>query len=589
VDALLAGIVSNAITACALAFLVWIFFQTRFFRQRPAERYVLALVLLVKLVSPPLFAFPLSGFPDLTASDVGGSAVDTLPPIPQALNTGAGLDSPDVSREVAVGVNDLHAAQAPLAQTSSDSSRAISVRAIAMMLCGGSLVGTTLIWLQLLRQWRRVRQVLRLSSPATEALTALLVKVSGRMGCRRAPRLCVAGGRIPPMLWAGSREPRIVLPKSLIERMDEEAVGLVLAHEMAHYLRRDHWANLFVVIVISLFWWHPAAWWARREVRASQELCCDALVLSRFERSRRCYAATMLETLEFLLTGPASLPSLASGFGEIHSLHRRFKMLADPNLTHRRTWWSWLYLATVVGVLPLSVIGAQQKQPASSPATAVESEDVSSADPNEQMARLRAIYAADIHVAESAFQAWKGQVVGRGTLAGAADSQHLKNTLLALDKHYWDAGSKGDGREIEKMLADEFVSISVLGRYGKGDAVAACARYRLGNVAIHDPQVIRIGQNNAVVTYAYDCKILSASGELLETRKGCRVTFVWEQRGGGWLIVFCHDNHGRGTGGPDGNLSGQKGEKELYRRQIEEATSRTPIILTPNLKVKEKR
>ena len=161
--------------------------------------------------------------------------------------------------------------------------------------------------------------------------------------------------------------------------------------------------------------------------------------------------------------------------------------------------------------------------------------------------------------------------------ADAADSRHLTNTLLALDKHYWDAGSKGEGREIEKMLADEFVSISVLGKYGKRDAVEACARYRLGDVAIHDPQVIRIGPNNAVVTYEYDCKILSASGELLETRKGSRVTFVWEQRGGGWVIVFCHDNHGRGTRGPGGqplwdrDSGRQNRERELYRRQIEEA------------------
>ena len=94
------------------------------------------------------------------------------------------------------------------------------------------------------------------------------------------------------------------------------------------------------------------------------------------------------------------------------------------------------------------------------------------------------------------------------------------------------------------MLADEFVSISVLGKYGKRNAVEACSRHRLGDVTIHDPQVVRICQNNAVVTYAYDCKILSASGEYLETRKDCRVTFVWEQRGGGWVMVFSHDNHG---------------------------------------------
>ena len=428
VDALLAGILSNAIAACALGCVAWILFRTRFLRRRPAERYVLALILLVKLVSPPLLGIPLPGFPVLTKSDVGGPAVHTLPRIAQPSGPTAGSDTPHGSREAAAGVDDFRVAQAPRARTSSGNTRAFDVRAVAFVLCGGSLLGTTLIWLQLHRQWLRVRRVLRLSSTATGSVTALLAEVCDRMGCRRVPHLCVAGGRIPPMLWAGSRQPLIVLPKSLIERLDEESLRLVLAHEVAHYVRRDHWANLFVVIVTSLFWWHPAAWWARREARESQELCCDALVLSRFERSRRCYATTMLGTLEFLLAGPAPLPSLANGFGEIHSLHRRFKMLADPRLTHRRTWWSWMYLAAVMGVLPLSVLGAQQ-EPVSKPVTDVGSEEVVSregrdetfspdgpntyvprgkaeraADSNEQMAQSRATYAAEMKLAEKAWQ-----------------------------------------------------------------------------------------------------------------------------------------------------------------------------------------
>jgi beta-lactamase regulating signal transducer with metallopeptidase domain len=630
VNALLAGVVSNAITAFVLACVVWIVFKTQVLRRRPAERYLLALVLLVKFVSPPLFGISIPGFPELTASDVESSAIDRFSPIAQASDSTVGLHHPDISRELAASVHDFLVAQAPVAQTASDDTRAFSVHAIAMVLCGGSLLGTTLIWLKLLWQWRRVRQVLRLSSPATESMATMLAEVCDRMGCRQVPHLCVARGRIPPMLWAGSRRPWIVLPSSLISRMHGESVRLVLAHEVAHFLRRDHWANLFVVIVTSLFWWHPAAWWARREIRESQELCCDAFVLSRFERSRRCYAATMFETLEFLLAGKAALPSLASGFGEIHSLHRRFTMLADPKLTHLRTWRSWIYIFAAMSVLPLSVLAAQQ-EPVSKPVidlglgvvvrqneggevvlssirptTPVQDGHPGGAvDPAAETGRSRVIYATEMKLAETAWEAFQLQCadltgrVGDTKLsemsweafqrqvapAIAADSQHLKNTLLVLDKHYWDAGSKGDGREIEKMLADEFVSISVLGRYGKRDAVEASARYRLSDVAIHDPEVIRIGQNNAVVTYAYDCKIISASGAHLESRKDCRVTFVWEQRGGGWVIVFCHDNHGarmesaeyefrrwdRDTGGPVGTSSRQNGEKQIYQRQIEEA------------------
>jgi hypothetical protein len=215
VDALLAGIASNAITACALACVVWFLFQTRFLRKRPAERYVLALVLLVKLVSPPLFAIPLPGFPDFRASDAGGSPIDKVLPLARASGLAAALDTPDMSREDAAGVNEFPVAQVP--QTSSDNNRAYNLRAIAIVLFGGSLLGTTLIWFQLLWQWRRVRQALRFSSTPTGSVAALLADVCDRMACRQVPRLCVTGGRIPPMLWAGSRLPWIVLPRSLIE------------------------------------------------------------------------------------------------------------------------------------------------------------------------------------------------------------------------------------------------------------------------------------------------------------------------------------------------------------------------------------
>src|SRR5262249_16135436 len=37
----------------------------------------------------------------------------------------------------------------------------------------------------------------------------------------------------------------------------------------------------------------------------------------------------------------------------------------------------------------------------------------------------------------------------------------------------------------------------------------------------------------------------SANGQLLETRSVYRVTSVWANRAGGWVMVFCHDDHGR--------------------------------------------
>jgi RNA polymerase sigma factor (sigma-70 family) len=128
---------------------------------------------------------------------------------------------------------------------------------------------------------------------------------------------------------------------------------------------------------------------------------------------------------------------------------------------------------------------------------------------------------------------------------GSDDSDNLKNTLLALDKHMWEAGAKGDWKERQKFLADDLVSISVLGKYGKADAALSDQRLRTVDWTIHDPEVVSVSPDVAMLSYRYDCKITSADGKVLETRKDYRVVYTWAHRNGGWVLVFSYDDHGR--------------------------------------------
>jgi len=397
--------------------------------------------------------------------------------------------------------------------------------------------GTLILATGSLSQLVRLSRILRRATTGDERFRGLAQAAAARMGLRGAPVVCAVDASIVPFLWVRCSGPVIVLPTNLVARMVDEQISCILCHELAHYARRDYWANLFAFLVTALFWWHPVSWWARRGMRAAQEVCCDGLVLATEGANRRYYAETLLQALEFVQTYKPLHPTFVSGFGESSSLKRRFEMIANLKVIPRFSPCAATVVVTCMAAMLCVPVRGQSRTEKNVPADSMQYDiglGLRRADSG--------VLTQDASAKETTDP--KGQIAGMGKPVNAADSQHLKNTLLALDKHYWDAGSKGDGREIETMLADEFVSISVLGRYGKRDAVEACARYRLGDVAIHDPQVIRIGQNNAVVTYAYDCKILSANGQLLETRKDCRVTFVWEQRGGGWVIVFCHDNHG---------------------------------------------
>ena len=45
-------------------------------------------------------------------------------------------------------------------------------------------------------------------------------------------------------------------------------------------------------------------WWADRELRAAQELCCDAMAIDRCDADRRSYATTLLKALDFIQAEP---------------------------------------------------------------------------------------------------------------------------------------------------------------------------------------------------------------------------------------------------------------------------------------------
>lgn len=161
---------------------------------------------------------------------------------------------------------------------------------------------------------------------------------------------------ITPMLWAVPGRPVIVLPQELMESLDDDGLRNIIAHELAHYIRRDHWVNLFTFAAASLLWWHPLVWLARRQIAATAEASCDALALDRLPGSRKSYARTLLNVVDSLKeTTPRA--AMAITFGQSPSLKRRFQMIADANVKPRMTWGSWALLA--LGLAPLALVPAR--------------------------------------------------------------------------------------------------------------------------------------------------------------------------------------------------------------------------------------
>ncbi len=338
-DDLLSIAVSNAVAATILAVAA---IAVGAVCRRPALVHGLWLLVLLKLVTPPLVYIPVA-WPMGTESErevvireepaiepSGGSrfARPTLQPQEQ---TAPVADLPE-SEE---GVADIEALP-----PSEEPSRPASVAPDLwpQMLRIAWAVGALAWFVLVLERLHHFRRLLRFARPAPPALQERTRRLARSLGLKSCPRVRLLPGRIAPMLWAIGGPPRLLVPADLLGVLSDEQLDTLLVHELAHLRRRDHWVRVLEFVVMGLYWWHPVVWYARREMREAEEQCCDAWVISTLPDTGRTYASALLDTLDFLSTAQSAVPPLASGLGQIADLKRRLTMIMQGNTPRSLTW-----------------------------------------------------------------------------------------------------------------------------------------------------------------------------------------------------------------------------------------------------------
>ncbi len=157
--------------------------------------------------------------------------------------------------------------------------------------------GVGFLTLRAWRQWRGLQTLVRAAQALPEwGLRARLFAL--RLGLRHAAGV-LASARIATPTLVGWLKPVIVMPLAILERLPPEQIELILAHELAHLGRLDHLANLFQVMLETLFFYHPVVHWISRDVRNERELCCDALALRATGGERADFVAALAGLEEF--------------------------------------------------------------------------------------------------------------------------------------------------------------------------------------------------------------------------------------------------------------------------------------------------
>lgn len=190
----------------------------------------------------------------------------------------------------------------------------------------GVWVGGGLLWLALVAvRVRQFARVLRLADPAPDWLAREVAAAAADLGLGGPPRVKLVPGAVAPMVWSLGRT-TVYLPAELLGRLSADGRAALVTHELAHLRRGDHMARWLELLALALYWWCPLAWLARRELRRSEEECADAWVVAARPAAGRTYASALLDTLDFL-AGARPAPALATGMGTAAALRRRLLLI----------------------------------------------------------------------------------------------------------------------------------------------------------------------------------------------------------------------------------------------------------------------
>ena len=292
----------------------------------PVLSHLLWVLVLVKLVTPPLLTLPIVSLPTLSASSG-----------PVALSGATG----------AVGGASLLSIAASSAVT-------------ALLLAWAA--GSVIVLVASLWRIRRFDRLLRTTSqPAPPAVQQVAYGLIDQLGLRAAPTIYLSRTRLSPLTWWTGRRVRIVIPASLPHEIDQEGLRWVVAHELAHVKRRDYMVRWLEWLACVAFWWNPIVWWTRRYLRDDEEASCDALVVERLGAQPRSYASTLLNVVEFLSGEANQPPAVATGIDGGGSLERRLRLIVASG--HIKTAPRWLVAGVMGSALIMMPLGLASTAP----------------------------------------------------------------------------------------------------------------------------------------------------------------------------------------------------------------------------------
>jgi TonB family protein len=224
----------------------------------------------------------------------------------------------------------------------------------------GAGVAVRLVWLMV-----GVLRLRHLRRSGVSAQTALEEELQQTLRTRADVRYST---HVSQPVTFGLRTPVVLVPESLREQpLDVQRA--VIGHELIHVKRRD-WAWLLLEeCAVSVFWFHPAAWWVASRIQLAREEVVDELAIL-LTGKRKPYVEALLA-----FSDPLSIVPTAAFARRRHLLRRIALITREDLMSSKRIVASCAVMAIVLPVgawsamsaFPLQAASVQGAQPATAP------------------------------------------------------------------------------------------------------------------------------------------------------------------------------------------------------------------------------
>ncbi len=319
-------------TVAVLVVVLWLI--TTVLKRRSASLlYVLWLLVLVRLVLPPEFAFP-TGWGWWFRSDRAAASTQGLPTAPPEELRG------DASSGVPSAPPTIQPESPSLASVPFGLVLMIAWLGIVAARCGMLLTAAIQVHV-----W-----VTRAQPIFDPDLRELLDESRLRVGVRRNVDLRDSEACSTPLV-VGIWRPVLLLPSAVLDRLNLEQLRSVLIHELHHVKRWDGLVNLLQGVLGAIYFFHPAVWWANRRIRQLREDACDERTVAVLDGNRKPYGEAIFRVAEIL--GYSAPPLTLGVLDSTSPLTQRLRRILDPRLPtdNGRPWQSALILVIAVAVL----------------------------------------------------------------------------------------------------------------------------------------------------------------------------------------------------------------------------------------------